>query len=351
MTPTTPDADLLCDRCGYDLRGHRQEEACPECGLPVGESRRLAAVPRRPAWRASDPRWRRRILAGVWVLVLLPLVDVLQATGWAAAIPVPVVFDFRGTVRTLDDTFVCNGWVYPPLAFCIGVVLLFSRQRGRRPNRLAWTRRWGVLCTYATFVLAAAPMLFISALVLIGIGSLFLSMPSMDQPGLTPWFVGVGSAYLRYGPQPHAAAAGVVQAAFSSVAVLLACVPLYDALRSSGPERAAALLVAPLALFSLAELARVARSCIGIPGGPASDVSPYGVYFCPAMLVGGAGPSLGTLAGPGPPLAAVVVEFAKWATVLTIAVWLSIARVLRGTGLPRHPGGEPPPVVISGGTG
>ena len=70
---TGTSADLPCHRCGYDLRAHPPDGQCPECGASVAESRRLAAIPLRPAWRDSDPRWRRRILAGAWVLVLLPL--------------------------------------------------------------------------------------------------------------------------------------------------------------------------------------------------------------------------------------------------------------------------------------
>lgn len=33
-----PDADSLCERCGYPLVGLAMAGVCPECGLPVGES-------------------------------------------------------------------------------------------------------------------------------------------------------------------------------------------------------------------------------------------------------------------------------------------------------------------------
>src|SRR6476620_10726253 len=134
MTAQTDEmpVDLPCHRCGYDLRAHPRDGKCPECGASVAESSRLAALPLRPAWRDSDPRWRRRMLAGAWVLVLLPLMDALNAFGWASSVPVPNIFGY-GAVRTLDDTFVCNPVprleVYPPLVFCIGVVLLFSKER------------------------------------------------------------------------------------------------------------------------------------------------------------------------------------------------------------------------------
>src|SRR5947199_1938403 len=94
--------DLPCHQCRYDLRAQPQDGKCPECGASVAESRRLAAIPRRPAWRDSDPRWRRRMLAGMWVLVLVPLIDVLETFGWASRVPAPRVF-VLSTVRTLDD--------------------------------------------------------------------------------------------------------------------------------------------------------------------------------------------------------------------------------------------------------
>ena len=85
---------------------------------------------------------------------------------------------------TLDQTFLCEMRVYPLLCFCIGVGLMFSRERGRQRCRLDWTRRWGVICSYVTLLLAAAPILFISTLVLLGLAALFISMPLKYQPWL-----------------------------------------------------------------------------------------------------------------------------------------------------------------------
>ena len=109
-----------------------------------------------------------------------------------------------GHLRTLDDSFVASLYVYPSLTFCIGVVLLFSKERGRRRGRLDWTRRWGVVCSYAVLLLSAAPeVLFVAALVLGGIAALFLCMPLEQQPAVTQSFINVSSAYLRYGPYPY----------------------------------------------------------------------------------------------------------------------------------------------------
>jgi hypothetical protein len=317
--------DLPCHRCGYDLRAHPQDGKCPECGASVAESARLAAIPRRPAWRDSDPRWRRRMLAGAWLLVLLPLKDALKALDWASSLPVPTVFDYRGTVRALDDTLLCSMNVYQALVFCIGVVLLFSKERGRRRSRLNWTRRWGVLCSYVVLLLSAAEVFFIAALVLAGIAAAFHSMPLKYQPRVTQLFVDVSSGYLRYGAQPMGTA-GVVLVAFSSIAILLACIPLFDALRSSGPKRAAAFLLAPLALFSLMYLAQAGRYGL-FSTATSADFYRLETYFRPDLLVENIASLATGLNGLGSGLNASGVEAVKWCIVLAIAVWLSIAQI------------------------
>jgi hypothetical protein len=317
--------DLPCSRCGYDLRAQPQDGQCPECGASVAESRRLAAIPPRPAWRESDPRWRRRMIAGAWILVLVPLMNALEVFGWSSSVPVPTPFDFRGTVRTLDETFLGSTSVYEPLIYCIGAVLLFSKERGRRAGPLDWTRRWGVRCCYVVLLLSAAEVLFISALVLTGIAAVFQSMPLKYQPAVTQLFVDLSTGYLRYGAQPTETS-GMVLVAFSSVAMLLACVPLFDALRSSGPRRLAAILVAPLALFALLHLAQAGRYFVGLSSGTSADVFRYRAFFWSEILFH----IDGRLAGLGMSTAApgdYFVEAAKWCIVLAIAVWLSIARL------------------------
>ena len=329
MTAHTAQApvDLPCHHCGYDLRAHPQHGKCPECGESVAESRRLAAIPRRPAWRDSDPRWRRRTLAGVWLLVLLPLMDVLRVYGWASRVPVPSLFDARIAPGTLNDTLLCdNLGVYRPLVFCIGVVLLFAKERGRRRSRLDWTRRWGVLCSYVVLLLSAAQILFIGALVLVGISALLQSMPLKIQPRVTPLFVDVSTTYLRYGPHPGEFAA-VVLTAFSSIAILLACIPLFDALRSTGPKRLGAILLAPLALFSLMQLAHAARYSVDYPRLALADVFLCELYFWPEIPLSRIASVPTGWRVPEATLGRVIIEATKWCTVLAIALWLTIAQL------------------------
>ena len=285
----------------------------------------MAEIPRRPAWRDSDPRWRRRVLAGMWVLVLVPLMDVLTASGWAEGVSVPAVFEFGDSPRTLDETFLSDIGLYPSVVFCIGVVLLFSNERGRRRGRLEWTRRSGVVCSYVVFLLNATQVLAVAALVLLGIAGVFLSIPPRYQPAFMQIAVDVSTGWLRYGPQPKEIAAAV-QVAFSSIAILLACVPLFDALRSTAPKWVAASLLAPLAAFALMHLAHAGLQCLGTSGVTELDVYPYGVYFWPHLLVRRiAGLPVYWLWG-SVRLSAFVVEAAKWSAVLAIAVWLTLAR-------------------------
>jgi hypothetical protein len=315
-TNETP-AELPCHRCGYDLRAQPPDGICPECTASVAEARKAAAIPRRPAWGDSDPRWRRRILAGAWILVLLPLLDVLRTTGSAPHIPVPTVIGGRDPIRTLDDAFIYWPGTYQPLIFCTGMVLLFSKERGRQRNRrLDWTRRWGVLSSYVVLLLSAAPVLYISALVMVGIAALFQSVPPEYQPPATQWFVDISTTYLRYGPQPKDAAT-LVLIGFSSVTILLACAPLFDALRSTGLKRLAAVLLGPLAAFALLNILRAAQYAAGSGTMTSADLFEYGVYFRPELALTLFNKSV--FGGMTPfELLAAFVEVAKWWIVLTM---------------------------------
>lgn len=317
--------ELPCHGCGYDLRAHPEDGVCPECGGSVAEARKWAAIPRRPAWKDTDPRWRRRMLAGVWVLALIPLVDVLEKFGWASLVPVPSFFN--DGPATLNETFLCAVNVYPPILFCIGTVLLFSKERGRRPSGLDWTRRWGIICCYVVALLSTTLKLFLPALVMAGISALFMDMPPKNQPGVTQLFVELSWRYLRYGPYPKTINYCVLDA-FSSMTILLACVPLWEALCSSGLKRVARILLVPLVLLALMNIAEAGLVAIGF--SPLSvTVQFYGLgpYFRPAILVWNTtGYPLGIVT-PQPGLGLFIVEVVKWSIIFAIAVWLSIAQL------------------------
>jgi hypothetical protein len=323
---TEMSVELSCDHCGYDLRAHPQDGKCRECGMSVAESRRLAAIPRRPKWRDSDPRWRRRMLAGIWILVLLPLMEVLKTFGWVSSIPVPTIFNYRATIGTcaLNDSLISFGDVYQSVVFCVGIVLLFSKERERRRSRMDWTRRWGVICSYVVLLLVAVPILLISALVLAGISALFLSMPPRYQPGMTQLFVEVSTTYLRHAPYAKEISVAVL-VAFSSIAMVLACSPLFDALRSCGSKWAAAIILVPLPLFSLINLTHATLYCISPSIVTAEDAYRYAEYFWPHLLA----QQIAFFAHrdfSGLAINVYLVETTKWCIMLTIAIWLSIAQ-------------------------
>lgn len=52
-------ADLVCRRCGYNLRGLREEGRCPECGTAIGLSTRGDLL------RFADPAWVEKLALGM----------------------------------------------------------------------------------------------------------------------------------------------------------------------------------------------------------------------------------------------------------------------------------------------
>lgn len=320
-------AAIPCHVCGYDVCVQLPDGLCPECGASVVDSVRLAAIPRRPAWRDSDPRWRRRMLAGAWVLVFVPLMTALDTFGWAARIHVPTFFDVQGA-QSLDQSYIIVFQSYACFTFCIGGVLLFAKERNRQRNRLDWTRRWGIITSYLVFLLGVPIFGFVTDLVAMGIAALFMSMRFVDQPALTGVLAHLSSGYIYYAPFPGPLLSLSV-VGFSSSAVLLACAPLYNALRSSGPKLVAAVLLAVLALGSVVQLWHVIEY-IANPAAPSSSRFGY-FYFSPDILMSGF-----TYHGSNPFLRAraasvlsgeFVMEAAKWFAILTIAAWLTIAQI------------------------
>ena len=244
---------VLCLRCGYDLRATPAEGNCPECNTPVSESVAFAAIPVRPAWKDSDPRWRRRIVAGLWVIVLMPLLPLANELGLVEKIKTPALYGVEATQR-LDESFLFDFFSNRDLLFfCVGFVLLFAKERGRRTTRLDWTRRWGVLGCYAVALMGVSMFATIWGLVLIGISALHLTLPIEAVPPQADAMAWMGDRLARYSPQ-LSDFGWVVLPTASTLVALLACGPLYDALRSSLPSRRPRLMamsmLLPLALIA-----------------------------------------------------------------------------------------------------
>jgi hypothetical protein len=120
--------------------------------------------------------------------------------------------------------------------------------------------------------------------------------------------------------------AGIVLVASSSSAVLLACVALFDALRSSGPRRLAVVLLAPLALFAVMHLTQAGLYCASLLTTiPPSVFHSFAIYFGPELL---AENLAGLVTGSGAWPIVFYMEAAKWCLVLASAVWLTIAQLV-----------------------
>ena len=104
--------------------------------------------------------------------------------------------------------------------------------------------------------------------------------------------------------------------------MLLACVPLFNALRSSGPRWLALLVLLPIALGSVAQLASAALYGAKLTvSGFVLNLSPY--YFSPTTLTEGF-PRFGwsTLFQH-----VFLLEAAKSLSCLAIALWLTAAQL------------------------
>ena len=116
---------------------------------------------------------------------------------------------------------------------------------------------------------------------------------------------------------------------FAAGVVLLACVPLYNALRSSGPRKLAAVLVGVLAVAAVVQVALVAQYVLTRTGraGDSSLWWNYSSFFFPGLF------NLDEVTRHLRPssesanLVAFVGELLKWGAVLAIALWLSIAQI------------------------
>jgi hypothetical protein len=154
-----------------------------------------------------------------------------------------------------------------------------------------------------------------------------LSIPLKYQPQTTGLFVNVSVGYLRHGPFPKESAYGV-HVAFSSAVMLLACVALFDALRSSGPKVLAAILLSPLAMFSVINLVQAVRFYFGFATGQDTSVYWLTTYFRPEVWASYISGQASAWYLQAPDFIDFLVEAAKWCSMLGIAVWLSIAQFL-----------------------
>jgi predicted RNA-binding Zn-ribbon protein involved in translation (DUF1610 family) len=98
--------DLLCSRCGYNLRTRRAAGRCPECGQTVSETlkviRRFGPGGRRAYfWRLAAVNVGTAYLPGLFYVVLLaPLIR--EGYAWAFAAVTPLGFPMSEALRHMS---------------------------------------------------------------------------------------------------------------------------------------------------------------------------------------------------------------------------------------------------------
>jgi hypothetical protein len=217
----------------------------------------LPQLPRRPAWAQSDPRWRWRILLGLWVVLCVPLVDLLKHTGAMAYIPAINLFGHRSGLDSMDDMLLGNMLEAESfIVFAIGLALLFSHEAGRQLYFFEWTRRMGIFgsCIHLVGALGCAALLpFLAGA---GVVKTLLSMPLDLQPGMFeglifilttfPWYLAYDSKWV------------LIHAATSYALVCLAAIWLFHAIRSAYGTLTASLLSAGMVGVVVTTLAMLA---------------------------------------------------------------------------------------------
>ena len=329
-----PDAAVPCHQCGYDVRSQPADGVCPECGASVAESIRLAVIPLRPAWRDSDPRWRRRILAGLWVLVLMPLPYALPnlSPAYEPYGPyglVDLANDFRDSLASM---------VWPLIVTLIGLVLLFEPERAERPRpAMRRLRLAGVAGCWLSVPVAIVSLAGVTLLV--GAGMWAMLSP-VDKSRYTPFAVALNRTWSQW-------------AYFGGMALhvglaVLAGIVLADALRRAGSRRARAALIWLGGLLMAVQAGLILLASLGV-GQSASWVY-FEFLFSPIYLAEGWRECVAAVFGPGPAgygdydpnppetaedwialFARFPLEFAKWLLLLTVAARLTAAQ--RGTWL------------------
>ncbi len=158
MTPQAPDApraaapgeatkpaapirgDLLCAKCGYNLRGLQTDGTCPECGNPIAPSLHSRTI-------FGDPFWLDDVTQGLRIMI------------FSAVASLVLIF-------------------LPPLAiwlWCSGI-WSFTR-RPKVIGELAHTFRWAWRARGAMVAVIADVVLF----VLLAIGEIGGNLPSMGH--------------------------------------------------------------------------------------------------------------------------------------------------------------------------
>lgn len=129
--------DLNCAKCGYNLRGLRQDGVCPECGTSVLWT--LARLRPKLRSRFFYTKWLCLIFFGVHVLLIVLALPVGEVGVWLLMLldsPLLLIPHFFGVavVDVLIFIVLTGPVLYAGIGALLGLLIDVSRRRLRAPK-------------------------------------------------------------------------------------------------------------------------------------------------------------------------------------------------------------------------
>lgn len=152
--------EVLCARCGYDLRGLTVDQRCPECAAPVRNSMRAKKL------EYAAPEFLNALIRGALLAMLSAIVALSTVALTALLILTAISFAAAGTTPGGVMIVLTGLWVIGPLACgslaTIGWWKLTTRDPGaggtRRDSRVRKVLRICTAITGACWLISCVPM-------------------------------------------------------------------------------------------------------------------------------------------------------------------------------------------------
>lgn len=215
------DEDRACARCGYNLRGLKQDSSCPECALHVRDS----LMPENLCF--ADPRWLRTVCRGLGLVA----VALVASTGSVLLSAAVAVLELPGDELPLTPYVAAGAAVICGVGMLVGILGMIMAStpdpaETRAQNR-GTARRWTRILTLA---LALSVALAVTSSVPVGVPFALRQWLAPICAVATPVlafalafaFVFLQRAFLRRGAIRSAAAAQVVLGWLTGLTILLA---------------------------------------------------------------------------------------------------------------------------------
>lgn len=258
-SPDVIDYALPCDRCGYDLRTRRHNDACPECGQAVAHT--LAV------WRGVRPDAAR-------IHALARSLRTLAASLTITALLLPCTLGIMMLLESFIRTGDTAEWLGAAV-LGLGVTTEYAlwalgmhrlrhavptNQAAKRAGAFGWATLATAMCAVAAVVLMASETLNdggLAILVLAIAATQFLRLASVTQ-AWSPIFRGLDALRLKNHAFWLALAAAFALITCGALGITHAAILLEDTgLRAIGEAALGAGIIAALACFPTAALVAV----------------------------------------------------------------------------------------------